>query len=338
MASTKKKTVKELSDIIEILEKRIKHLEEDDKVAKHCECNHDSEKNEAMDKVRKLEENLSKTYSKIESMENEIMAVKEETKVDNFKCRKCGSKFSNRKYLDEHIKTNHQRKKKCNNCEDSFAESWKYEKHVKQHGKEKEFQCETCEQTFYTEWRLSKHQESHRVDDKKYCHYFNNLKKCPFEEFGCKFEHNESEICRFQERCRNALCQFRHNRVAEESMESWKCDQTNWMGEKCEFESCVEMRLRNHLLAEHEIGVYFKCDDCDFTEKDRGKLIEHIKNKHGQIYLTCGGNCSDRMYEENSFTCGQCDTFLCIICSRSDISENSALDPGLSYCSACAKE
>ena len=80
----------------------------------------------------------------------------------------------------------------------------------------------------------------------KYCHYFNNFKECPYEEFGCKIKHEESQDCRFQRSCRNTLCQFRHGRDSEEM--SWKCKKMNWMNDM----SHVELRLKNHMLAEHE--------------------------------------------------------------------------------------
>ena len=92
------------------------------------------------------------------------------------------------------------------------------------------------------------------------------------------------------------------------------------------------------MLSEHEIGGNFKCDDCEFVEMDRGKLKEHVKEKQSKDYEIFGGNCSGRLYEENSFTGGKCNTFLCIICSRTEPSKDSLLDPVLSYCSACARD
>ena len=50
------------------------------------------------------------------------------------------------------------------------------------------------------------------------------------------------------------------------------------------------------------------------------KRIEHIEVYHGTEFTTCSGNCTDRMYKENSFTCGGCETFLCVICSEAEIS------------------
>ena len=110
------------------------------------------------------------------------------------------------------------------------------------------------------------------------------------------------------------------------------------MNDICNFKSHVELRLKNHMLAEHGIGECFNCDDCDFMSKERMEIIKHIETKHGKGYTMCGGNCTDRLYEENSLTCGTCQAFLCMICSKTDIEENSSLDPSLTYCASCAKQ
>ena len=49
------------------------------------------------------------------------------------------------------------------------------------------------------------------------------------------------------------------------------------MGDKCEFESKVELRLKNHLMAEYDFGEHFSCVDCDFTEEERSVMIKHIE-------------------------------------------------------------
>ena len=296
--TAKKKTVKELTDIIEDLEKRLKYLEDKD----NCECLNDLERNsiKIKDEMKKFEEKLSKTDSEIESLvkviKKKTTGEKEET--TDIKCKKCGLKCPSKNDLNEHIKINHPRKNKCNDCDDIFEDAWKFEKHTKTHGLEKKCKCDNCGQTFYTEWRLEKHKESHTNEVLKYCHYFNNFKHCPYEEFGCKFAHKESMNCRFQERCTNRLCQFKHE-IKEDKEKTWKCDQSSWMDDHCEFESRKELRLKNHMLAEHEIGEHFICDECDFVEKDRRKLSQHIREDHGMYYETCGGNCSDRLYAES---------------------------------------
>ena len=99
-----------------------------------------------------------------------------------------------------------------------------------------------------------------------------------------------------------------------------------------------ELRFKNHMLAEHEVGEEFYCDDCEYTAKDRNDLKGHVESDHVIEYKMCGGNCTDRMYEENSFMCGKCDHVLCIICSKTEINENSVLDADSSYCWTCATE
>ena len=43
------------------------------------------------------------------------------------------------------------------------------------------------------------------------CHYYNNMKVCPFEEIGCMFRHAKSNKCWVKEFCKNKLCQYAHD-------------------------------------------------------------------------------------------------------------------------------
>ena len=152
---------------------------------------------------------------------------------------------------------------------------------------------------FFTNWRLKKHMQSHNEPNVKFCHYFNNSKNCPFKEFGCKFRHAKSDQCKYQENCKNKLCQYRH----QKDPSTWRCTELNWEGKLCQFETTFEVRFKNHNLGEHGIGENFNCDHCGFKVVNRDLLKKHIEEEHKTKYETCGGNCSDRMYKENTFKC-----------------------------------
>ena len=77
-------------------------------------------------------------------------------------------------------------------------------------------QCEICVKTFVLLWRLRKHQSNHGDENQKKCHYFNNQKHCLFEALGCKFAHKQSENCKFDKKCSNKLCPFRHGSLESE--------------------------------------------------------------------------------------------------------------------------
>ena len=100
----------------------------------------------------------------------------------------------------------------CDICDKSFNASFGLEVHIKEeHDDGKKFKCDTCSKDFFVEWRFKKHVKGHTAANQKFCHFFNNAKHCPYEEYGCKFSHKVSAICRFGEQCGNQLCQFRHN-------------------------------------------------------------------------------------------------------------------------------
>ena len=78
------------------------------------------------------------------------------------------------------------------------------------HENRNEYKCNTCDKIFVMKWRLKKHEEGHSRQNKM-CHYFNNGKACPYEIVGCMFTHEKSLPCKFGERCKFDLCQFRHD-------------------------------------------------------------------------------------------------------------------------------
>merc|ERR1711954_230098 len=106
------------------------------------------------------------------------------------------------------IKENHL---ECHKCDKRFVNSYNLEENlVSIHNETKSFNCDKCENKFVTKWRLKRHQECHNEKTQRKCHYFNNMIECPFQEYGCKFLHIESEVCKFGKNFRRTMCQFRH--------------------------------------------------------------------------------------------------------------------------------
>ena len=107
------------------------------------------------------------------------------------------------------------------------------ELHIKrQHQTEKDYECELCDKRFVLKWRMLKHQESHRDPRQKKCHYFNNRKTCPFDELGCMFAHETSEMCKFDNICCNKLCPFQHTINQQENQNSDDNEEKDIAGEK----------------------------------------------------------------------------------------------------------
>ena len=183
-----------------------------------------------LEKIMKLEEENVEKDKKLNILENTIkgnqekivklekMLTENEAKKRNkdviFDCKKCGECFSDKRDLKNHIKGNHSKEYKCKICEKVFCESWSLELHSKSHEEIVPFKCNTCSKQFYSNWRLSKHVLSHG-EKGRFCHYFNNGKTCPYEEIGCKFKHEVSNNCRYDNLCHIRLCQFKHSPVSQ---------------------------------------------------------------------------------------------------------------------------
>ena len=105
--------------------------------------------------------------------------------------------------------------------------------------------------------RLNKHKSVHRT--KKYCHYYNNDKECPFEELGCMFRHEVSKNCYFRGKCKNSLCQFTHsekivvnfmNDDRSDTILEFRCDQC---GKNCMNKDLFKKHMDNHDLEKESI-------------------------------------------------------------------------------------
>ena len=125
---------------------------------------------------------------------------------------KCGPKFHSNDNLCYHRKEIHSKEIKCKTCSKVFENNWKLENHITKHHKPKRIKCDKCDQTLYSKWRLSKHMKMHQPEANiRTCHFYNNGKVCPFQEFGCKFRHIDASLCTFGETCRRDRCQFKHH-------------------------------------------------------------------------------------------------------------------------------
>ena len=179
--------------------------------------------------------------------------------------------------MSKHAKT-----LKCEHCDETFQLNWRLETHLKTHKQSKKFECDKCGKVFLLKWRLEQHKKTHALTNIKYCHYFNNMKVCPYDNIGCMFKHETSSWCRFQEECSNNMCQFRHKQGENKESEQFNC-------KKCEFvfENKNDLKIHeeeDHIertpLNEHDEDdgqseEIFPCDSCDKIYDEIEDLIEH---------------------------------------------------------------
>ena len=109
---------------------------------------------------------------------------------------------------------------KCDSCDMVFSKNCDFELHLEiEHKTEKQFKYEKCEMTFVLNWRFKKHvgiHEEKNISNRKFCHYFNNDKECPFITLGCMFRHENAPKCKFIGKCSKPLCSFKHKEKREE--------------------------------------------------------------------------------------------------------------------------
>ena len=100
---------------------------------------------------------------------------------------------------------------KCNSCAQIFDKLYYLECHIKTvHKMLEHYKCDQCNKKFFSNERLIKHKNIHSEAVKKNCYYFNNEVECPYEEFGCKYIHVQSDYCKRNLQCKRRLCSYRH--------------------------------------------------------------------------------------------------------------------------------
>ena len=283
------------------------------------------------EKVIKLEEKEGEKDRKLKEMEIAIKANEEtifklekmltgredkKSSMDiRFNCKECGKSFLRKKDLRDHIQRSHERKYDCKVCEKSFSESWKLELHSKTHEENVPFKCNICEKQFHFKWRLNKHVVSHDKNA-KFCHFFNNGKKCPFEEIGCKFKHILANKCKYDGNCYIKLCQFQHSasKDSEEIIDkviksSDKYSKYNELNENEQFDVYQEICMNicwggDHKCMAHDadnklLGVdvekirddynngrkeKFHCEKCEYLSTEIEDVRRHFMTKHKKSF------------------------------------------------------
>ena len=153
---------------------------------------------EEVERIKEQLKEIEFLRQKVKDLEKTVATLTDEgnrtNKIDESqfrKCNKCDQTFITGKNLKKHIQEYHPTRLKCQLCDQTFSKNSELETHVEVHQVRKNFKCDVCDKEFYLEWRLQKHMSVHN-ENTKYCNYFVNRMKCPFEPIGCKFRH---EIC-----------------------------------------------------------------------------------------------------------------------------------------------
>ena len=195
MAGSKKLTMKNLSEELEIVKEQAKQI------------------SILMERIDKLE-------NTIEEMKLDKNGQGKDQSRDKFECRKYDKKFQSYATPKKHVSKDHPLSINCKTCKDSFSRICDLEVHIKtKHETLTDYKCDQCDKTFVLKWRLRKHEENHKRTVFKRCHYFNNNIACPFEDLGCMFSHELSGACKFDKKCSTKLCSYQHTEALENNSE-----------------------------------------------------------------------------------------------------------------------
>ena len=216
--------------------------------------------NEIHEKVSIHDSQLNEIHKTIENSNASTEKLK--------KCSECDLTFKNKSLLRKHTKTEHWTPtvKVCEYCDEIFVENWELEIHLKIHSEAETYQRDECDKSFVLKWRLEKHKKGHR--GKIFCHFYNNMKHCPYEKIGCMFLHEDSETCKFGVKCTNEMCQFKHldNDETDDDETNTDQDETNTYDDERQNDEDEEVE-----------EIIFKCGKCDQKFKSKNDLSKHGK-------------------------------------------------------------
>ena len=207
------------------------------------------------------------TETKGKKMRTSLQRISK-NQIQSIKCKECDIAFTDKAGLKRHMHATHPKIYKCKDCDKAFDECWKFEMHVKDHDSEEEFKCDICNKSFFLEWRFRQHLRGHHDSGRKFCHYFNNDKLCPFQLIGCKFKHENSQLCVYGKRCQTYLCQHKHSieeaiSLNEQSIDTTVSEISDLQG-TCSFISSTPKKSIE------------KCDDCMDTSECTDCIVKHV--------------------------------------------------------------
>ena len=155
-----------------------------------------------------LKEQLNDIKAKFSKLSEKYKKMQENIPISTLKCHKCSKNFQCSEDLKKHMikHTDKSYTFKCDLCDLDFNEEWKMLAHKKTHSR---FDCEKCDRNFQYQVLKEKHMSISHGNKLLYCHFFNNKKKCPYEE-KCIFIHEDSEMCKYGSKCERNLCMYKH--------------------------------------------------------------------------------------------------------------------------------
>ena len=212
------------SDAIHALKKA---KDENDNAIKQLDAKIDNI-NKEMEMTEKI---ISEKEDMVKNMEVKVDNIDKEMKMTKKLIGEKGDmvKKSKVKQGSAHLVT-------CTLCNEIFNRIVDLEKHIQcSHENREVFQCDQCGKAFTLRWRLKKHTSLHGNKEIRACHYFNNKKECPFEEFGCKLQHVAAKECIFGLRCNNKLCPYRHSKDESDAFHDTKMENAESVMEDSEY-------------------------------------------------------------------------------------------------------
>lgn len=196
---------------------------------------------------------LQEHKTKIPYLERKVTKLEELRLMNQFQCSQCPSSFSTIEKLSAH-ENRHSMEFVCKLCGKKFLMQYRYQNHLEQH-KQNKFSCDHCDKWFYKQHRLDEHMDVHFPCDSFQC-------------LNCEEKFTKGSQLNW------------HQNTVHNKKPPFKCGY-------CSYETVVKQNFEKHRgmhirYAAKIMKVFYKCDECPQSFREKDVLEMHKRCIHGR--------------------------------------------------------
>ena len=232
---------------------------------------------------------VRKAIEKLEEMREKMKKDKIKEESNSNVCDFCGSSYSSKKNLQQHIERIHLTERKCPHCDAKFKvvsrgqrDLKEYNNHITTCHPEYSFDCDICGKLFAFKGKV----QTHKVQD-----HWNGVYRCDFclTEFTKKgsFEIHLADVHGQRQKC--DLCDYTaktQGDVDDHKKEKHEGGVLRVQCTLCEKTFRDEWSMKTHVLYSHD-KFRIECEFCDFKTPQISYLRDHILTVHGGATFPC---------------------------------------------------
>ena len=198
-----------------------------------------------------------------------------------FDCEQCGTKYTQKSTLKNHIQSIHEGVKyACNQCDYQYTKQQHLKTHIQSKHEGVRYPCNQCNYQATEKSHLKSHIKSVHEGVRYPCNQCDYQATCPSDvkkHFQSKHEGIKylCDQCNSQFNSREGLLKHKKLKQSKQEGVKYACDQCN-----SQFNSREGLHRHKKLKQSKNEGVKYACDQCNSQLNSREGLFRHKKRKH----------------------------------------------------------